>query len=211
MTGKKQFELFRITMLCGLLFTSSLAMADGFGWYARLFDYEKFSADYEKKIARPVRKIDREFYGDTLYRGRGTDWAILEFLELHGKEYGEESPYVFSGELLWHEAMMENTDIVLHHRPNSAIRHLLTGRLFISPKRIISCKPERYGLIHGACRSCILFTNKEARAVYWDLTQVLRLTPNFRNEIYGLEFHRLRDIFKEAALKDKGLYIYGHD
>ena len=196
-----------LTVLLFLL-VASTARADGFGWYATLFDYKKFAAEYDAKLKT---KLQRERYGEISYRGRMDDWDILDYLNQNPKQYVTESPYVFSGELLWHEAMVWNTRMVLSKRKDSAIRHLLTGRVFLSSQQIIRCKPEPYQLIHGACRSCILFTNEEARAVFYDMTVALRNRPRFAKQDYETEFHRLRDIFREAALKDRGVYIYGHD
>ncbi len=206
-------DRFLSLLLISFIFSLSYRVnADGFGWYPILFDYQTFSADYNTELGEKIEKIEREEY---LYEDdpqkRTTDWVIVDYLNEHPERFKTAYPQAYSGDLLWHQALMEIARKVRSFRRNSPVQYLLTGRLFLSPNSIVTCPVERSSLIHGACRTAIIFTDREVETVFWDFIEYEKTEPKYSDNEFNLEFDRIKDIFKEAALKKQGLYIYGHD
>ena len=194
---------------------SSTLSADGFGWYAFLFDYKAFSQNYDDKLNMKFIQQEKANYSYLGSEKRIADWVVIEYLEANESVYAVESPFSFSGDLLSHQHLMFNVDFVITNYRATARSNPLaffkTGRLMITPAKMVACKPQQWSLVHGTCRTAIVFTNKEAEAVYWQLVSLRKRGKSPAQGILATEFERLFRIFKEAAFKNKGIYFYGHD
>ena len=51
--------------------------ATGFGWYAILFDYEKFESDYDADLDRTLNQIHADLYGERVRGARPSDGAVF--------------------------------------------------------------------------------------------------------------------------------------
>ena len=184
--------------------------ATGFGWYAILFDYEEFESDFDAELDRRLTLDHADFYGERVKGKRPTDGAVFDYLETNGDAYGVEHPETFELELLAHRALMTVARRVRKAHPDTPLRYLTTGRRFLGPDNMPGCE-ENFELIHGSCRTYIMLTTEETETVFWQLTELVDAKPSFRDPLHLDELKQLRDIFKEAALKNKAVYIYGHD
>ncbi len=184
--------------------------ATGFGWYAILFDYEKFESDYDADLDRTLTLDEADMYGERVRDARRTDGAVFDYIEVNSEEYGVEYPESFELELMWHSALMAIVGRVRQTHPDTPLRFLTTGRRFLGPGNMPSCE-ENFELIWGSCRTFIMFTREETETVFWQLTEIVDADPSFREPLYLEELEQLRNIFKEATLKNKAVYIYGHD
>lgn len=189
---------------------SSPSQATGFGWYAILFDYDAFASGFDTTLDRQLTRNDAELYGARVRRTRPTDGAVFEYIEANDETYSVEYPETFETELMWHSALMTIVRRMEKAHPNTPLRFLATGRRFVRPGTMPACKTD-FDLIFGSCRTYIMFTRQESETVFWQLTEYIDTKPSFREPLYHEELAQLRDIFKEATLKKKAVYIYGHD
>ena len=197
-----------LIVLCTL--AAAPAFATGFGWYAMLFDYETFESDFDADLDRTLTLEHADLYGERVRGARPTDGAVFDYIEANGETYGVEYPETFELELMWHRALMTIVGRIRRTHPDTPLRYLTTGRRFLAPGNMPACD-ENFELIHGSCRTYIMFTREETEAVFWQLTEFIETDPSFRESLYLEELRQLRNIFKEAALKDKAVYVYGHD
>ena len=200
---------FALVAVASLLVTSP-AQATGFGWYAILFDYDAFESDFDRDLDRKLTRADAELYGARVRRTRATDGAVFEYIEANGETYGVEYPETFETEFMWHSALMAIVRRIEKVHPETPLRFLGTGRRFVAPGNMPACKTD-FDLIFGSCRTYIMFTRKESETAFWQLTEYIATEPSFREPLYLEELKQLRDIFKEATLKQRAVYIYGHD
>lgn len=200
---------FALIVAAGLLVSGS-AQAAGFGWYAILFDHDAFESDFDADLDRQLTRNDAELYGARFRRTRPTDGAVFEYIEAKGETYSVEYPETFETELMWHSALMAIVRRMEKAYPDTALRFLATGRRFVAPGKMPACKTD-FELIFGSCRTYIMFTRQESEAVFWQLTEYIATEPSFPEPLYVEELKQLRDIFKEATLKKKAVFIYGHD
>jgi hypothetical protein len=207
------------------VFNSIPSKADGFGWYPLLFDYPKFTSDYDKKLRRSLEKQEKEDYSEPL-KGRYSDWVIVDYLQKYTEEYEAEYPQSFTGDLLTHEVLMFWAKNIKSKFPNSPAKHLLTGRVTIKSNDIRPCTGSIGRLIHGDCRTAVIFSPEEIKQIFWQMTKILneqsnsdssskaksrQLVVSSDDDWRKLEKLRIYYVLKEAALKDKGAYFYGHD
>ncbi|MEO1596860.1 MAG: hypothetical protein AAFS02_16590 [Pseudomonadota bacterium] len=192
------------------LLASSPSHAAGFGWYAILFDYETFVSDFDADLDRQLTRDHAELYGARVRRTRSTDGAVFDYIEANAETYGVEYPETFEVELMWHRALMIIVGRIQKLHPETPLRFLETGRRFVGPGKLPVCKSD-FDLIHGSCRTYIMFTRQESETAFWQLTEYIATEPSFSDPLYLEELKQLRDIFKEATLKNKAVYIYGHD
>ncbi|TQV72935.1 hypothetical protein FLL45_15835 [Aliikangiella marina] len=215
----------RILFIVILLAQSIPVKADGFGWYPLLFDYHKFTRDYDTKLRGPLEKLEQESYSDAPI-GRYSDWMIVDYLQEHTKEYAVEYPHSYSGDLLAHQTLMFWAKRLKQIFPQSPAVHLLTGRVMVKSDDIRPCAEKGGYLIHGDCRTTVVFSPKEIKRLFWQMTQLLneQKKRDKRPNVLGsqnlalsngdwrqLEKIRIYHVLKEAALKNKGVYFYGHD
>ena len=214
----------RAILLYFLLAISSVK-ADGFGWYPLLFDYQKFVKDYDLKLKSPLYKLEKENNSE-LFKGRYSDWEIINYLDEHAEEYGAEYPQSYSGDLLAHQTLMYWAKRLAVHFQGSPASHLLTGRVLISADNVRPCANPNGDLIHGDCRTVVIYSADEIKQMFWQMTQLLeedgkksssskkplvgRLV-NYDESWKALEKTRIYHVLKEAALKNKGVYFYGHN
>lgn len=218
-------KITRISLLLLFVFNSIPSNADGFGWYPLLFDYPKLTNDYDKRLRRSLENKEKEDYSAPL-KARYSDWVIVDYLQEHTEEYAVEYPQSYTGDLLTHEMLMFLAKRIKSQFPNSPAKHLLTGRVTIKSNDIRPCTGPTGHLIHGDCRTAVIFSPKEIKEIFWQLTQILNEQSNSESSLKAKsrqlavssaddwrKFEKLRIyyVLKEAALKDKGTYFYGHD
>jgi len=184
--------------------------ATGFGWYAILFDYEKFESDFDADLDQILTLNHADLYGERLKGSRPTDGAVFSYIEANEEDFGVEYPQTFELELMWHSALMTIVRQVKRIYPDTPLQHLATGRRFLGPDKMPGCE-QYFELVHGSCRTYIMFTFEETKTAFWQLTEFVETKPSFRDPQYLIELIQLRDIFKEGALKNKAVYFYGHD
>ena len=78
--------------------------AAGFGWYAILFDYETFEADFDAELDRTLTIAHADLYGERVRGARPTDGAVFEYIDSNAERYGVEYPQTFELELMWDRA-----------------------------------------------------------------------------------------------------------
>jgi hypothetical protein len=197
-------------MMSGAVFCTAPAHADGFGWYAWLFDYDEFLREFRGgELGRAFKPTDTR---DTLPEFRGvmefSAFAVLGLMEESDK-VRLERPRLHDDELLWAQAMQEFGEELQRRNPRSPGRFLATGRQFRGLDDMPACKESAW--IAGACGSTVMYTPAEVSVLFFEVNELVAKPAKWTDPQMQHELLRLRNLLQEAALLKRAVFFYGHD
>jgi len=195
--------------MAGVGFSPAPALADGFGWYAYLFNYDDFLREYPAHFARAAKGPD---LGEVMPEFRagvaGSAFELLGLMEESGKVRLIE-PKSTGEDLLWAEAMREFGRQMQRADPRSPGRFLATGRQFRGLDDMPACHATYW--LHGACGSAVLYKPDEVVQLLKDLDGLVVAGVKWSQPDMRAEFKRLQHLVREAAAGRYALFFYGHD